>query len=68
MAVVTVTIIKGRDSQTKNRLIARLTDAIVDTIGAEPRQVRVIINEVEDGNYAVAGKPVHIVHSSTPKA
>ena len=68
MAVVTVTIIKGHDSKTKNRLIARLTDAVVDTVGAEPRQVRVIINEVEDGNYAVAGKPVRIVHSSNPEA
>ena len=68
MAVVTVTIIKGRDRRTKNRLIARLTDAVVDTMGAEPRQVRVIINEVEDGNYAVAGKPVHTVHSRTPEA
>ncbi|MDH3703308.1 MAG: 4-oxalocrotonate tautomerase family protein [Alphaproteobacteria bacterium] len=60
MAIVSITIIEGRDRETKNRLIARLTDAVVDTLGAEPGQVRVVINEVGDGDYAVAGKPVFL--------
>ncbi len=60
MAIVSITIIEGRDRETKNALIARLTDAVVDTLGAEPRQVRVVINEVKDGDYAVAGKPVFL--------
>ena len=60
MAIVGITIIEGRDRETKNRLIARLTDAVVETLGAEPRQVRVVINEVGDGDYAVAGKPVFL--------
>ena len=61
MAIVSVTIIEGRDSAVKHALMARLTDAVVDVLGAEPRQVRVFINEVKDGDYAVGGKPV-ILH------
>lgn len=60
MAVVTITIIEGRDRDTKNQLIERLTDAVVETLDAKPQQVRVIINEVGDGDYAVAGKPVFL--------
>jgi len=60
MAVVTITIIEGRDRTTKNKLIARLTDAVVETLDAKPQQVRVIINEVRDGDYGVAGKPIFL--------
>ena len=58
MAVVTITIIEGRDRETKNRLMRKLTDAVVETLDAKPGQVRVIINEVRNGDYAVAGDPV----------
>ncbi len=58
MAIVSVTIIEGRDPEVKHELMARLTDAVVDVLGAEPRQVRVFINEVKDGDYAVGGSPV----------
>lgn len=64
MAIVSITIIEGRDRETKNLLIERLTEAVVDTLGARPQQVRVIINEVGDGNYAVAGKPVFLHRDS----
>lgn len=60
MAIVTITIIEGRDRETKNRLIESLTAAVVDTLDAKPQQVRVVINEVGDGDYAVAGKPVFL--------
>lgn len=60
MAIVSITIIEGRDRDTKNKLIERLTTAVVETLDAEPRQVRVVINEVGDGDYAVAGKPVFL--------
>ena len=60
MAIVTITIIEGRSLGTKRQLAARLTDAVVETLNAEPRQVRVVINEVPDGNYAVAGVPAHV--------
>lgn len=60
MAIVTITIIEGRDRETKNALIARLTQAVVETLDAKPRQVRVVINEVKDGDYGVGGSPVYL--------
>lgn len=60
MAIVSITIIEGRDRETKNALIARLTDAVVETLDAKPQQVRVVINEVKDGDYAVAGSPLFL--------
>ena len=58
MAIVSVTLIEGRQSEVKKELMSRLTDAVVDVLGADPRQVRVYINEVRDGDYAVGGTPV----------
>ena len=43
MAVVTLTIFEGRSDNTKARLIAALTDAVVKELPAKPEHVRVII-------------------------
>ena len=59
MAIVTVVISKGRSQKVKDDIISKLTDVMVDVIDAEPRQVRVVINEVEKGCYGVAGKAVY---------
>ncbi len=60
MAVVNVTIIEGRSREAKEKLMRRLTDAVVETLDARPNQVRVILHEVRDGDYAVGGKPVFL--------
>ena len=60
MAIVNITIIEGRSQETKNKLMTRLTDAVVETLDASPGQVRIVINEVKDGAYAVAGNPVFL--------
>jgi 4-oxalocrotonate tautomerase len=58
MAIVNVTIIEGRSQEVKSALMAGITDAVVAALGAKPHQVRVVINEVRDGAYSVAGNPV----------
>ena len=60
MAIVNVTIIEGREQAVKTQLIERITAAVVETLDAEPRQVRVVINEVKDGAYGVAGQPIFL--------
>ncbi len=60
MAIVNITIIEGRDQETKSLLIKRMTEAVIETLDAKPGQVRVIINEVRDGAYGVGGDPVFI--------
>jgi len=58
MAIITVVISKGRPQSVKDEIIAKLTSVMIETINAEPRQVRVVINEVEEGCYGVAGKAI----------
>lgn len=58
MAIVTVVIHEGRDQPTKDRLMQALTDTMCSNLGIEPRQVRIVLQEVARGNYAVAGKTV----------
>ncbi len=60
MAIVNITIIEGRDQETKSLLIKRMTEAVIETLDAKPGQVRVIINEVRDGAYGVGGNPVFV--------
>jgi 4-oxalocrotonate tautomerase len=56
MAIVRVTILKGRDQAIKDRLAAGITEVLTREIDSNPAHVRVVIEEVEAGNYAVGGK------------
>ena len=60
MAIVTIVILEGRDRETKENLIKRLSDAVIDTLDAKPEQVRVVIQEVRDGDYGVGGVPIYM--------
>ncbi len=60
MAIVNLTIFEGRDEETKSRLIRALTDAVVKELPAKPEHVRVVIIEVPESNYGVAGKAVRL--------
>ena len=56
MAIVRVTIMTGRDQAIKDRLVAGLTEVMQREIDSDPSHIRVVIEEVEPGNYAVGGK------------
>lgn len=58
MAIIEVTILEGRSQEVKNRVMARLTEVLVEELGAKPVQVRVVLREVRGGAYAVAGQPI----------
>ena len=60
MAIVDLTIIEGRSQETKDELIRRLTEVLVTTLDARPEQVRVVIREVRNGAYGVAGRAVYL--------
>ncbi len=55
MPIVDITLIEGRSSEAKRRLIAQVTDAVVESIGAPREAVRVIIREVPGEHFGVAG-------------
>ncbi|MED3881356.1 2-hydroxymuconate tautomerase [Priestia megaterium] len=56
MPVVTVKMLEGRTDEQKRALVEKVTDAVVETTGAAPEKVSIIIEEMAKNHYAVAGK------------
>lgn len=59
MPIVHVELLAGRSPETKAALIRRLTEAIVDTLGSNPSQVRVLLHDVPPENWGVGGQTMH---------
>ena len=55
MPIVTV-LQSPRDLELKRRLVAGITQAFVDAYDLQPEVVQVYIHEVDDENWAKAGK------------
>jgi 4-oxalocrotonate tautomerase len=58
MPIVTINILEGRTKEQKTNLIKNVSSAVMETLGAPPESVRVIINEMPVENYGIAGLPV----------
>ena len=56
MPIVRVELLEGRSPETKAALIRRLTEAIVDVLGSQPSQVRVLLHDVPPENWGVGGQ------------
>lgn len=56
MPHISVTMYPGRTPEQKQELVAKLTDAFVETCGGNHEGVWVVINEVERENWGVGGK------------
>lgn len=56
MPIIQVNMMQGRDDDQKERLIAALTEAVVESIGAPRESVRVLINEMPKTHWGIAGK------------
>ncbi|KIL44050.1 4-oxalocrotonate tautomerase [Jeotgalibacillus alimentarius] len=55
MPIVTVKMLEGRSDDQKKALAAKVTDAVVETTGATPDKVSIIIEEMKKTDYAVGG-------------
>jgi len=56
MPIVRIELLQGRAPKVKNELIARVTDAVVTTLGVDPDQVRVLLYELPPEHWAVGGQ------------
>ena len=56
MPIVEITLIEGRNADAKRRLIAKVTDAIVEAIEAPRDSVRIILREVPALHFGAGGK------------
>ena len=55
MPIVHISILEGRDSKQKARLISAVTEAVVDALDAPAESIRVLINEVPKEHWGIAG-------------
>ncbi|MDM5299784.1 2-hydroxymuconate tautomerase [Bacillus pumilus] len=58
MPIITVQMLEGRTDEQKKALVEKVTDAVVETTGANAEKVSVIIEEMKKEHYAVAGKRI----------
>ncbi len=56
MPIVRIELLQGRAPKVKNELIARVTDAVVTSLGVDPEQVRVLLYELPPEHWAVSGR------------
>ena len=57
MPLVEISLIEGRDTETKKNLIAEITDAVVRTTGAPAEVVTVILRDVPKSDWGTGGVP-----------
>ncbi|WP_104203943.1 tautomerase family protein [Billgrantia saliphila] len=57
MPVIQVSLIRGYSAELKQRLCARLTDAVRRSIAADPDGITVLLHEVEPDAYMRGGQP-----------
>jgi len=55
MPIVQVSLMEGRDPVVLRELIAEVTRAVADTLGAPPERVRVLVQEVPPHLWGVGG-------------
>jgi 4-oxalocrotonate tautomerase len=56
MPIVRIELLRGRTPAVKTELIARVTDAVVTTLGVDLDQVRVLLYELPPEHWAVGGQ------------
>ncbi len=56
MPIIRIELLQGRTSAVKAELIARVTDAVVTTLGVDAEQVRVLLYELLPERWAVGGQ------------
>jgi 4-oxalocrotonate tautomerase len=55
MPIVEITLIEGRSLEAKHRLMRKVADAIVEAIDVKPEIVRIILREIPNDHFSVAG-------------
>jgi 4-oxalocrotonate tautomerase len=63
MPIVNIHMLEGRSLEKKRELVEKISRVIMDTLGAKPEKVRVILSEMKHDNFAIGG----ILHSDETK-
>lgn len=57
MPLVQINLVKGRPQEKIEKMIAAVSEAISTSLEAPISTVRIMVNEMEDHQYGVGGKP-----------
>jgi 4-oxalocrotonate tautomerase len=55
MPIIQISMLEGRSVAQKRSLIASVTKAVCESLGADPKSVRIMINELDPEHFAVSG-------------
>ena len=58
MPIIEMHLLEGRSVEKKRKAIAAMTAALVESLEVRPDQVRILITEHADENFAVGGKTI----------
>lgn len=61
MPIVTINLMKGRPADRIEAMTRAVSHAIADAIDAPLATVRVMVNEMDEHQYAVGGEPIRVV-------
>jgi len=56
MPIIQVNMLEGRTVDQKRNLVAKMTDAVVQSLDVKPEDVRIILQEMAKQDYAIAGQ------------
>ncbi len=55
MPIIDITLLEGRSQEQKEKLVAKVTEAAMESLGAPRDSVRIILREVPKHHFAVGG-------------
>lgn len=58
MPIVHVHLLEGRSKEVKQQLISEITEAVSRTLGNSPETIRVLLHDMPQENWGVAGMPI----------
>ena len=67
MPIVQVNMLAGRTVEQKRKLVAGITNVVVESLGVQAEQVRVMIHEMSKDDYAIGGKTAAERGMNVPK-
>jgi 4-oxalocrotonate tautomerase len=68
MPLVYINLMEGRPPEKIEGMIAAVSHAIADSLDADIGTVRVMVNEMQEHQYGVGGKPMRIVRAERAAA
>ncbi len=59
MPIISISMLEGRSKEMKKALIKNVTETVVETLKTPAEAVRIVIHDMTNEDYGVAGLPVN---------